>query len=467
MEVSKLEAINSAKLLRHNRKSIRRYHSGVLSSNACRRADFGSPFHIFIQDNRAKGRKVYTHKSTLAIGEPFIRRNMDDFDYLPARFYQLESMLAAAFGSPLSTQKNPQFLALVGWPYVDDNSNYEWKGADSHSALKDRWPPPSLTGPSELRLPCPIDGCYRNHRDLYGFRSQDALDIHVNAHSLGTIGLHQGAFRSCIDPRCTVEGYPFDLSLHEAQHIDGEWPCGACGLQFRWSHDCEKHVDICSVDDAIDLHKAAREATKLAKMLVCDDHRCGHELEYDQYNVDMMAIHRQMHVDSNHTCPECRLRLKTGAVKMHRDKYCPGRPKPEEEPISTDLVCTDWRCKKRYINGNVQQYNNYVKHLQSHVDGKFTCVDCGVKLSDSRRRAAHKRESCPGKGAQKPVDSTETTSASTEKSLISTKLMPEMTFFHEMPKPIRDLEVAMELLAEVCEPISTITFEMDKHVALL
>ncbi|THW12677.1 hypothetical protein D6D23_10058 [Aureobasidium pullulans] len=364
-------------------------NDGVSKAEAVR----GSPFHTFIQDAIAKGRSINYHWSTLAIGDSFTRRFNHD-EYLPARFYQVEAMLAAAFGSSISTMDNPKYLALNGWPYVDPNSKLQWTGADSHCALQDIWPNPPTGESIKDTLHCPIDGCYKNKPGELMFYQRCHYDDHMAAHKNGTV--KKMSFAKCFDPRCLYEEFPYELNKHQRQHIDGRFACSACNLQFTWSHDCEKHVQVCLVEDAIDVHKAAVESIKIAKKLVCGDHRCGHELEGNGYNASMMAIHRQMHVDGNHTCSKCGLKLRNTAVKIHDTKYCPGRSASVPVQPSTQLVCGDARCGMRYDGTNKQQINHYNKHVQSHIDGKFTC-DCGLILSDVRRRAEHKRGACPGK----------------------------------------------------------------------
>ncbi|TIA01127.1 hypothetical protein D6C82_04042 [Aureobasidium pullulans] len=353
----------------------------------------GSPFHKFIQDAKASGRSVNFHWSTLAIGESFTRRVNRD-EYLAARFYQVEAMLSAAFGASISTMDNPKYLALNGWPYVDPNSKLQWTGADSHCSLEDNWPNPPTGQSIKDTLYCPIDGCYKNNPGELMFYQRSEYDNHMAAHENGTV--KKMSFAKCFDPRCVFEEFPTNLGNHQRQHIDGDHACSACGLLFAWAFDAERHATVCLVEDAIDLHKTAVESIKLTKKLVCGDHRCGHELEGNGYNASMMAIHRQMHVDGNHTCSKCGLKLRNTAVKIHDTKYCPGRSASVPVQPSTQLVCGDARCGMRYDGTNKQQINYYNKHVQSHIDGKFTC-DCGLILKNVRLRAEHKRGACPGK----------------------------------------------------------------------
>ncbi|CAD0081509.1 unnamed protein product [Aureobasidium vineae] len=95
-------------------------------------------FHQFVQST-LPSETLELRWYTLAMGKPFVRNTQED-EYLAARFYQLEAMLASSLGALHEKSADYKFRALQWWPF-DDQSNEElpWAGGDSHCALRDSW----------------------------------------------------------------------------------------------------------------------------------------------------------------------------------------------------------------------------------------------------------------------------------------------------------------------------------------
>jgi hypothetical protein len=94
-------------------------------------------FHEFVQSKKAS-ETMTLEWFTLAMGKPFIRRSQED-EYLTARFYQIEAMLASAFGTLHSEVSEYKFRALQLRQLDDRSVVLPWSGGDSHCSIKDIW----------------------------------------------------------------------------------------------------------------------------------------------------------------------------------------------------------------------------------------------------------------------------------------------------------------------------------------
>lgn len=87
---------------------------------------------------------------TLAMGKPFVRRSQED-EYLAARFYQVEAMVASAFGTLYSEIREYKFCDLQMWQLDNRDVVLPWSGGDSHCSIKDIWAArPSIQAEDEV-----------------------------------------------------------------------------------------------------------------------------------------------------------------------------------------------------------------------------------------------------------------------------------------------------------------------------
>lgn len=77
------------------------------------RASQNSPFHMFIQTTDPNQEDLELRWLTLAVGIQFIRETQAD-EYLTARYYQLEAMLASALGSSTRRATTTNSVACNG-----------------------------------------------------------------------------------------------------------------------------------------------------------------------------------------------------------------------------------------------------------------------------------------------------------------------------------------------------------------
>ncbi|THX74798.1 hypothetical protein D6D04_07724 [Aureobasidium pullulans] len=105
---------------------------------ARQRASQNSPFHMFIQSTDPDQEDLELKWLTLAVGIPFIRETQAD-EYLAARYYQLEAMLASALGSLYEKSDDYKFRGMQWWPFDSAGTTKAWKGADHHCSIRDIW----------------------------------------------------------------------------------------------------------------------------------------------------------------------------------------------------------------------------------------------------------------------------------------------------------------------------------------
>ncbi|THX98317.1 hypothetical protein D6D03_07960 [Aureobasidium pullulans] len=96
------------------------------------------PFHMFIQSTDPDQEDLELKWLTLAVGIPFIRETQAD-EYLAARYYQLEAMLASALGSLHEKSDDYKFRGMQWWPFDSADTTEAWKGADHHCSIRDIW----------------------------------------------------------------------------------------------------------------------------------------------------------------------------------------------------------------------------------------------------------------------------------------------------------------------------------------
>ncbi|KAG9516602.1 hypothetical protein KCU93_g9065, partial [Aureobasidium melanogenum] len=79
-----------------------------------------------------------TPSHALAMGEPFVRKTQED-EYLAARYYQIEAMLASALGALYQKSVDYRFRGMQWWAFDDEDTPEPWSGGDSHNAICDGW----------------------------------------------------------------------------------------------------------------------------------------------------------------------------------------------------------------------------------------------------------------------------------------------------------------------------------------
>ncbi|TIA33998.1 hypothetical protein D6C78_07160 [Aureobasidium pullulans] len=91
------------------------------------------PFHMCIQTTDPNQEDLELKWLTLAVGMPFIRETQAD-DYLAARYYQSEAMLASALDPSTRRATTTNSMACNG-----GHTTEAWKGGDHHCSIRDIW----------------------------------------------------------------------------------------------------------------------------------------------------------------------------------------------------------------------------------------------------------------------------------------------------------------------------------------
>ncbi|KEQ82626.1 hypothetical protein M438DRAFT_54862 [Aureobasidium pullulans EXF-150] len=360
-------------------------------------ADTGSGFHKWIQACKSDGAKYELHWSILAIGDPFWRLTVHD-EYLAARYYQLEAMLASALGScgdqprisNFSPSRDPNFSLLRFWPWESPNFQAQWRGIDTHSALTDIWCNPSgITEEEKLervvlsrtrRLAdnrehdlylCDYDPDCNKAQPGQGFALAKDLARHIGIHISNEVlhpCTHQDCPRSgdngfeiaaaltqhlnwheyrvvleCDDPRCTYStGGQERYQKHLNSHANGWLACRACGLMFvRWKYADQHAEHHCLAENSWVLHQAFKASHETKTGRTCTDDRCGAYLPYNYVDMDVLFDrHMEAHTTGRFHCKICGIRYGDGpGIRRHREKFH-GFTYPKVEPENEPVVST-------------------------------------------------------------------------------------------------------------------------------
>lgn len=385
----------------------------ILANHRHSAAD-GSIFHTFI-NSAVDGEYVILEWHTLAVGESF-RRNDDEDEYLSARWYQVEALLSAALGAPTTSMKNTKYLELLWWPFGYAAQRPEgwcdWISMDSHNAIQDVWV--NRSGITEEQAQamlkaqraiigktyydghkgsflCTDADCPRSKSDN-GLSTQRALRLHLEYH------MKTDALRKCFDPRCSFQASPANVKIHQSRHIDGTFPCGACGLLFGMAWCASDHaVSECIVEGAEELHEAHVARVRALQTLHCIDAKCGREFRNTPTGIRLRESHIEVHVDGENTCTDCGMRFSStlGRPFQHvgdtgnpwtTGPFCQGRSK-DDPP----LPCKAPLCTRVFPNTHAGR-TQLASHEYSHEVGTFLCADCGLPFESATSRYYHASE---------------------------------------------------------------------------
>ncbi|KAH0350663.1 hypothetical protein KCU83_g4686, partial [Aureobasidium melanogenum] len=373
-------------------------------------ADTGSPFHQYIQST-SSSEILELNWYTLAMGEPFVRKTQED-EYLAARYYQIEAMLASALGALHPDSSDYKFRGMQWWAFDDEDTQEPWIGGDSHNAIRDGWSNrPAMRSEDEIAerkaaetaretarqrrqqtacvegdiYLCTIDGCPRGVKNQgQGFGCPQALDSHLEWHDSDK-NIRDDLYL------CTVQGCPraetghrmptrtalqAHINLHNNQssdaHLCTHQDCGRSepGKGFKSSTSLARHLD--SHERGV----AVTEPLKKHSRTKCIDPRCG----YKQHAI-FLVEHEKQHKTGRFACGACGLKY---AHAVYANNHALTECKIENAaqihvPPTLKIFCPEERCRQWRENTELGQAN-LDKHIKAqHENGRGNCGICGMQ----------------------------------------------------------------------------------------
>ncbi|KAG9567276.1 hypothetical protein KCU71_g2618, partial [Aureobasidium melanogenum] len=348
-----------------------------------------------------------------AMGEPFVRKTQED-EYLAARYYQIEAMLASALGALHQKSVDYKFRGMQWWALDDEDTSEPWSGGDSHNAIRDGWAnhpemrsenetvsrkaaetaresarqrkQQALCVENDIYL-CTIEDCPRSEQDKgQDFGCPQALGYHMEWHASDDCvrnDLYLCTVEGCLraEPgrrmptRHALQGH---VAAHNNQNADlylCMYPdCGRSesGKGFKGSTSLERHLDShgrgVAVSEPLKKHSRAK----------CIDPRCG----YKNHAI-LLIEHEKQHQTGRPACGACGLKY---AQAVYANKHATDECKVENAaqvhvPPTLNVVCPEKRCGQWRENTETSRAH-LDRHIKAqHENSRGNCGICGIPIA--------------------------------------------------------------------------------------
>lgn len=276
-----------------------------------------------------------TLSHALAMGEPFVRKTQED-EYLAARYYQIEAMLASALHALHEKSVDYKFRGLQWWAFDDEDASEPWSGGDSHNAILDGWANrPEMRSEDEIAERRAAE----NARETVRVRKQQALCVENDIYL------------------CIIDGCP------RSERDKGQGFACPAALASEW-HSADENI---------------RNDLYLCTVEGCSRSEPGHRMPTHHALQAHLVYHKNQDTDL-HLCtyPDCG-RSQPGKgfksstfLTRHLDSYERGVAVSEPLKQHSRTKCIDPRC----------DYKNHaiflVEHEKQHKTSRFACGACGL-----------------------------------------------------------------------------------------